>query len=185
MARHGSSRRRHVQVDRRGCDDADTAARRRPPTLRGRHRHRDPRPAADRLEDVLRLLDRRRRRGAEHPRLPGLPRPAGRAAGDQPARRRARARDRARDRGDDPGRDALGPQELLLSRPAQGLPDQPVRPAARVARPADVRDVGRARSRSRITRAHLEEDTARLLHATDAGRRRRSASSTSTAPACR
>ena len=55
----------------------------------------------------------------------------------------------ARDRGDDPRRDPLGPQELLLSRPAQGLPDQPVRPAARVGRPADVRDpTGRSRSGS-------------------------------------
>ena len=53
-----------------------------------------------------------------------------------------------RDRGDDAGRDPLGPQELLLPGPAEGLPDQPVRPAARVARPADLRDVGRARSRS-------------------------------------
>ena len=35
-----------------------------------------------------------RRRAAEHPHLPGLPRPAGRAAGHQPARGRARPRDR-------------------------------------------------------------------------------------------
>ena len=35
------------------------------------------------------------------------------------------------DRGDRPGSDPLGSQELLLSGPAQGLPDQPVRPAAR------------------------------------------------------
>ena len=33
----------------------------RRPRLRGRHRHRDPRPAADGLQDVLRLLDRRAR----------------------------------------------------------------------------------------------------------------------------
>ncbi len=31
---------------------------------------------------------------------------------------------------DDPRGHPLGPQELLLPRPAQGLPDQPVRPAA-------------------------------------------------------
>ena len=43
-----------------------------------------------------------------------------------------------------PDGDPLGPQELLLPGPAQGLPDQPVRPAARVARAADVRHVGRA-----------------------------------------
>ena len=46
-----------------------------------------------------------------------------------------------------PSRDPLGPQELLLPGPAQGLPDQPVRPAAGLARAADVRHVGRARSR--------------------------------------
>ena len=34
---------------------------------------------------------------------------------------------------DDPGGDPLGAQELLLPGPAQGLPDQPVRPAAGVA----------------------------------------------------
>ena len=33
-----------------------------------------------------------------------------------------------------PDGDALGPQELLLPGPAQGLPDQPVRPAARLGR---------------------------------------------------
>ena len=41
-----------------------------------------------------------------------------------------------------PGGDPLGPQELLLSGPAQGLPDQPVRPAARIARAAHVRHLG-------------------------------------------
>ena len=116
------------------------------------------------------------------PRLPGLPRPAGRAADDQPASGRARPRDGARDRRDDAGGDALGPQELLLSGPAEGLPDQPVRPAARVGGPADVRDVGRARSRSAITRAHLEEDTAKLTHTTSTPTAGRSASSTSTDP---
>ena len=34
----------------------------------------------------------------------------------------------------------LGPQELLLPGPAQGLPDQPVRPAARVGRQPHLRD---------------------------------------------
>ena len=77
------------------------------------------------------------------PRLPGLPRPPGRAADDQPAGRRARPRDRRGDRGDRPAGDPLGPQELLLPGPAEGLPDQPVRPAARLARAADVRHVGR------------------------------------------
>ena len=120
----------------------------------------------------------------EQPRLPGLPRPAGRAAGHQPPGRRARPRDRARDRGDHAGRDPLGSQELLLSRPAQGLPDQPVRPAARVGRAADHRDVRTARSRSgsrgRTSRRTRPSSSTRPMP-TGA----RSASSTSTAPARR
>ena len=56
----------------------------------------------------------------------------------------------------------LRAQELLLSRPAQGLPDQPVR---------DCRSCRAARSRSssrrgektvRLTRAHLEEDAGQV-----------------------
>ena len=90
-----------------------------PRTLRGRHRHRGPLPAADRVQDVLRLFDRLRRRAAEHARLPGLPRAAGRAADDQPAGGRARPDDRRGDRGDGPGRDPLGSQELLLPGPAR------------------------------------------------------------------
>ena len=121
---------------------------RRPRALRGGHRDRGPLPAEDGLEDVLRLLERLRRRAAEHPRLPGLPRPAGDAADDQPPGRRARPGDRRRDRRRDAAGDPLGPQELLLPGPAEGLPDQPVRPAARLERAADVRDVRGRRSRS-------------------------------------
>ena len=50
--------------------------------VRGRHRSRDPRAAADRVEDVLRV-QRGVRRAAEHARLPGVPGPARRAAGPQ------------------------------------------------------------------------------------------------------
>ena len=152
--------------------------------LRGRHRHRGPLPAADRLEDVLRLLDRLRRRRPEQPRLPGLPRPPGCAAGHQPAGGRARPGDRHRDRGDDAGRDPLGPQELLLPGPAQGLPDQPVRPAAGLGRPAGDRDVGgpvhRRRSRGPTSRRTRPSSSMPPMP-TGA----RSASSTSTAPARR
>ena len=134
---------RRPQPRRRPPDDDPDgdAGRRRPRALRARHRDRGPLPAQDRLEDVLRLLDRLRRRRPEQPHVPGLPRPAGRAADDQPAGRRARPRDRHRDRCDDARQDPLGPQELLLPGPAEGLPDQPVRPAARVGRAAGLRDV--------------------------------------------
>ena len=57
------------ETSRHGSTTATLAApttRPRPRALRGRHRHRGPLPAADRLEDVLRLLDGLRRRAAEH-----------------------------------------------------------------------------------------------------------------------
>ena len=59
------------------------------------------------------------------------------------------------------------PQELLLSRQPQGLPDHPVRPA-------DLRPRASWRwtaARIGITRAHLEEDAAKLVHAGGAGGR--------------
>ena len=70
-----------------------------------------------------------------------------------------------------PDQHALGPQELLLSGPAEGLPDQPVRPAARLGRDASAWTPRRARSEVGITRAHLEEDTARLIHRIEPGGR--------------
>ena len=88
LARHDRSSDRHPSTPR--------GAR----SLRGRHRHRGPLPAADRVEDVLLVLDRVRRRGAEQPHLPGLSRPPWRAAGHQPPSRGARPGDRPRDRGD-------------------------------------------------------------------------------------
>ena len=65
---------------------------------------------------------------------------------------------------------ALPPQELLLSGPAQGLPDLPVRRAARVGGrfvvpgPDGDREIG-------IVRAHLEEDAAKTVHVGGAGGR--------------
>ena len=135
--------------------------------LRGGHRHRGPLPAADGLEDVLRLLDRLRGRRTQHPRLPGLPRPPGHAAGDQPAGGRVRDRDGPRDRGADPRAHPVGAQELLLPGPAQGLPDQPVRDPARQPGAALIQ-TSAGPFTVPITRAHLEEDTAKLVHG-DAG----------------
>ena len=84
-------------------------------------------------EDVLRLRAVVRRR-PERPHLPDLPRPPRHAAGAEragdPLRDPDRARARLRDR---PALD-LSPQELLLSRQPEGVPDQPVRlPAVRPA----------------------------------------------------
>ena len=74
---------------------------------------------------------------------------AGRAAGAEPPRRRVRGPDR-RWRSDCQidARVPLRAQELLLPGPAQGLPDQPVRPAAGRGR------LARDRAPSRRTRAH-------------------------------
>ena len=93
-------------------------------------------------------------------------------------------RDRRRDRGDGARGDPLGPQELLLPGPAQGLPDQPVRPAARVARPADLRDVGRA-VHGRRSPGPTSRRTRPSSSTPPTPTAARSASSTSTAPARR
>ena len=66
---------------------------------------------------------------AQHAHLPGLPRPARQPAGRQRARRASRADDRHGARLRAGAALDLPPQELLLSRPAQGLPDLPVRRA--------------------------------------------------------
>ena len=57
--------------------------------VRAGHRPRDPRPAADRHEDLLRL-QHGVRRAAQLAGVPGLPRAARRAARPQPRRRRLR-----------------------------------------------------------------------------------------------
>ena len=94
-----------------------------------RHRPRDPRAAQDAHEDVLQLRGRIRRR-AEHAYLPGVPRVPRRAT--RAERDRRRVDDQARSCAELPDRRArcLPPQELLLSRQSQGLPDLPVRRAA-------------------------------------------------------
>ena len=73
----------------------------------------------------------------------------------------------------------LPPQELLLSRPAQGVPDLPVRRSRCAA--------AGGWATSRIHRVHLEEDAAKLVHVGESGRIHGAdaASSTSTAAARR
>ncbi len=91
-------------------------------------RPRGPLRAGNGDEAVLRLSQRVRRR-AQRQHLPDLHRSARIAARAQRAGGRAGHADRRGPALRDP---ALGlrPEELLLSRPGQGLPDQPVRPAA-------------------------------------------------------
>ena len=55
-------------------------------------------------------------------------------------------------------------QELLLSGPAEGLPDQPVRAADRRGRARSTSCSTTAREDVGITRAHLEEDAGKSLH---------------------
>ena len=109
--------------------------------------HRDPLPAADRVEDVLCLFDCLRRVAAEQPRVPGLPWAARLAAGDQPEGRQHVLMAGLAIRRRSPQRPA-GTQNYFCPGPAEGLPDQPVRPSARVTRLADLRNEQTARSRS-------------------------------------
>ncbi|MCK7492565.1 MAG: hypothetical protein MZW92_14010 [Comamonadaceae bacterium] len=106
----------------------------------------------------------RLRRRAQHPGLRGRPGAARHAAGAEP--RRGRARHPLRPGGRRHGRAAvdLRAQELLLPRPAQGLPDQPVRDPGGAGRHGRVRARRRASARVRLTRAHLEEDAGKSLH---------------------
>ena len=103
-------------------------------------------------QDLLRLPEPLRRR-AQHQRLPGVPRPARapcRCSTRQAVTLALRAALATRlHRAADVG---LRAQELLLSRPAQGLPDLAVRPAA--GRPSGARrDPGRAAASARVRAA--------------------------------
>ena len=102
-------------------------------TLRPGARPRGPRRARHRDEDVLRLPDRVRRR-AEHPGVPGLPRPARLAAGDQPDGGRVGDPDRSGAELLDRAVVPVRAEELLLPRHAEELPDLAVRRADRLRR---------------------------------------------------
>ena len=84
--------------------------------------------------------------------VPDLPRLSGNAAGHEPPRGDARDEARARRRRPDPPRLAVRPQELLLPGPAEGVPDQPVRPSDRDRRLH--RDRHLRRNEGRPPRAH-------------------------------
>ncbi len=103
--------------------------------LRTRHRSGDPHPAGYAHKDVLRLRTVLRR-SPQHPHLPRLSRPAGRVAGGQRARDPLRLDDRHGGRLEARAALDLPPQELLLPRSAQGLPDLPVRRAPVLGRAA-------------------------------------------------
>ena len=113
--------------------------------LRPGHGARGARRAQHRHEDVLRLPDRVRRR-AQHPGLPGVPRPARGAAGRQRQGRRVGDPDRAgaqlRDRAVVPVR----AEELLLPGHAEELPDLAVRRADRLRRATSTSSSTTARS---------------------------------------
>ena len=73
----------------------------------------------------------------------------------------------------DPAVHQVGPQAVLLSRPAQGLSDQPVRSAAVAATAAWRSAIPKGRfepKRVGIIRAHLEEDAGKSMHDEVAGK---------------
>ncbi len=155
--------------------------------VRDDHRDRGARPAPHRVEDVLRLPHGPRATGregrAEHAHLPGLHGLPRHAPGDQPQGRGAHHADRHRARLRDQDRSRpLRAQELLLPRPAEGLPDQPVLAAAQRQRPP-----GGAGPRGGDHRDHRHHPGApRGGHRSPPARRpRATASSTSIGPGCR
>src|SRR5439155_1122877 len=98
--------------------------------LGDRDRPRDARAAAHRVQDVLRLLGGVRR-AAQHQRVPGVSRAPRRAPCPERASAEACRAGRARARRHAAPQERLRPEELFLSRSSEGLPDLPVRAAAR------------------------------------------------------
>ena len=119
------------------------------------------------------------RRAAEHAHLPGLPRPARRAAGGQRAGDPLRPDDRARARAASSrrGRSSTARTTSIPTSPKGYQISQYDEPLCRGGRLGDVR----------IHRVHLEEDAAKLVHVGASGRIHGSdaSSSTSTAAARR
>ena len=115
---------------------------------------------ATRNQDFLRL-PHQLRRAAEHQRLPGLPGPAGRAAGAEPPGRGTGDQSRAGAQLPvNPPSSRFARKNYFYPGPAQGLPDLAVRPAAR-------------RARLRRYRGRTAQPQAHRRHPRPHGRRRR------------
>ena len=130
----------------------------------------------------------RLRRRAEHADVPGVPRVSRCAAGAEPARDRGDDQARPRARLHDRRARGLPPQELLLSRPAEGVPDQPVRRAALRGRQARRPDRRRRRDdrdrRGRTSRRTPRRTCTSRRRAASTARPRRSSTSTAAARRC-
>ena len=154
-------------------------------TLHHHHRPRSSRAACHGEQAVLRLQHAVRRR-AEYADVPGLHRHAGHAAGDESRGVSARAEDGGGAQLRDPRVHQVGPQAVLLSRPAEGLSDQPVRSAdvaARLAGDQRSRRAASSRSESASSAPIWKKTPARAC--TTKSPARPTAASTSTAPARR
>lgn len=115
------------------------------------------------------LLPEPVRRGAEHLDLSGLHGVSRHAAGAESRGDPEGGRGRAADRLRNCAFQQVRPQELLLSRPGQKLPDQPVRPPVLPGGKLRIGGTGFSRRAASgevvgITRIHLEEDPAKLNH---------------------
>jgi hypothetical protein len=103
-------------------------------------------------------------RRAQHPGLRGGPGPARHPARDEPQGRRVRYQIGTGPRLPHCAREHFRAQELLLPRPAQGLPDQPVRNPGGAGRRGRRSFLGDEKKTVRLVRAHLEEDAGKSLH---------------------
>ena len=131
------NRTRRIRHD--GCSGSEIEAdQRRDRRLGSGHRHGGPCPGDLASQAVLRRIDRVRRR-TELACVAGRCGDAGHAAGDQRGMRAPGGAHRARAEGADQPQIGVRPQELFLSGPAAGLPDQPIQ----------IADRGRGRGRGR------------------------------------
>ena len=124
----------YEQLERRSCASTGSwAACAGDRAVRGRHRHRDAMSSCGRRPRCSAAARTDFPTPPPTPHLPGLPGHARACCRSSTGGRSSTCwRPGIAIGGDDARGHALGPQELLLPGPAQGLPDQPVRPAAGV-----------------------------------------------------